>query len=203
MKKVFKYLLIIGCVVISAIASLIYYLESDREAEIIERISRQAEHVKRCSALNGIEPRVYISIVYGELSSNMNFFDEFDNIRADFGYDPSVGFGQMRVSTFMWIESKYADGINIIKSKNEKELVKKIKDDLINIAYTAFYVGLIKKKINEELNIQPSVKLLGSYYSLGIDHGRRELNPNFTSPVGEAAEEFYFSDKLLEQYPRK
>jgi len=28
-------------------------------------------------------------IEYGELSSYMNFFDELDNFRAEFGHDPS------------------------------------------------------------------------------------------------------------------
>lgn len=185
------------------IFSFILYNEFDRESTIIDRISRHTERVHYYSQLNNIDSRVYISIVYGELSSNMNFFDEFDNIRADFGYDPSVGFGQMRVSTFMWLELKHADGINIKKSKNEDELVTKIKDDITNIAYTTFYVGLIRDKVCDELDIEPSVKLLGSYYSLGIDHGRRKLNPQFTSPVGEAAEEFYLSDKLLDLYPRE
>jgi hypothetical protein len=203
MKKKYKIVILFFGLSLASIVTYILIAESDREKTIIERISRHSEHVIYYSQLNNIDPRVYISIVYGELSSNMNFFDEFDNIRADFGYDPSVGFGQMRVSTFMWIEHKYADGINIIKSKDDKELVTKIKDDITNIAYTTFYVGLIYKKIRDELNIEPSVKLLGSYYSLGIDHGKRKINPDFTSPVGEAAEEFYYSVKLLNQYPRK
>lgn len=202
MKKNYKYILIILGISIVLLVSFILYLDIDRESTIIERISRHSEQVHHYSNLNQINPRVYISIVYGELSSNMNFFDEFDNIRADFGYDPSVGFGQMRVSTFMWIEYKHADGVNIIKSKNEDELVTKIKDDITNISYTTFYVGLIRDKIRDELDIEPTVKLLGSYYSLGIDHGKRKLNPNFTSPVGEAAEEFYYSDKLLLLFPR-
>jgi len=61
---------------------------------------------------------------------------------------------------------------------------------------------LIRNKLRDELNIEPSVKLLGSYYSLGIDHGKRKINPDFTSPVGEAAEEFYYSDKLITLFPR-
>ena len=203
MKKTVKYIFLGLCAFSIILGSFIYYSQSDRENVIIERISEHSEEVKYYSELNGIDPRVYISIVYGELSSNLNFFDEFDDIRADFGYDPSVGFGQMRVSTFMWIEHKYADGVHIIKSNNTEELVAKIKDDVTNIAYTTFYVGLIEKKIRNELNIEPSVKLLGSYYSLGIDHGKRKINPDFTSPVGEAAEEFFYSDKLLNQYLRK
>lgn len=201
MNSKIKYLTLL-LVSVVFIVSLLIITESDKETLIYNRLSKYSEHVKHHSILNKIDPRVYISILYGELACNMNIFDEFDNIRADFGFDPSVGFGQMRVSTFLWLEHNHCDGENITKSENNNELIAKIKDDSTNIVYTTFYVGLIKKRIKYELQIEPSVKLLGSYYSFGIDNGQRDFNPDFRSPVGIAAEEFYNSNKLLTLYPR-
>lgn len=175
--------------------------KNSSERNILSMISKNREIVDYYCQVNNLKPRVYISVVYGELRSNYNFFDGFDNIRAEYGFNPSAGYGQMRVSTFMWLEENFADGKIITKSRNRDEVVRKIMNDTINIAYTTFYVNLIRKKLQSIDNILPTIKQLGSFYSLGIDHGRREINKNATTPVGINAEKFYYSNKLIDLYP--
>lgn len=198
--------LIIGTIILAAILAMGSYLIFDKystESRIILLISKNTEVVNYYCKTYNIEPRIYISIIYGELHSNYNFFDDFDNVRAEFGFDPSAGFGQMKVSTLMWIEENYPDGKTITKSRNRNEAVRKILNDTTNIAYSVFYVKLIRQKLLDINAKEPTVKQLGAFYSLGIDHGKRKINTNFTSPVGLAAEQFYNSDKLIEIYPRQ
>ena len=179
----------------------ILYDKQTLETKIIDLISLNKEYIYKYCKINHIKPRLYVSVIYGELNSNLNFFDEFDNIRAEYGYDPSVGFGQIRVSTFMWLEDKYSDGKYIIKSKTEDELIKKILNTENNIKYTVFYIKLIIGKLSKILKKEPSIITIGSLYSLGIDHGMRKINPNFVSQVGQSAEEFYNSYKLINLFP--
>ncbi len=188
---------------IIALASIFIYDNNfSSESQILEMISQNRDDVIYYCKVNNLEPRVYISIIYGELHSNFNFFDGFDDVRAEFGFDPSAGFGQMRVSTFMWLEENFADGKIITKSRNKNEVVRKILNDKTNIAYTTFYIKLISEKLLSIDGKPPTVKQLGSHYSLGIDHGKRKINKDFTSPVGINAEKFYYSSNLIDIYPR-
>jgi hypothetical protein len=188
---------------IMALGSYLIYDNCSTESRILSMIRKNLGVVNYYCKANNINPRIYISIIYGELHSNYNFFDDFDNLRAEYGFDPSAGFGQMKVSTLMWLEENYSDGKIISKSRNRKEAVSKLLNDTSNIAYSVFYIKLISQKLRSITAKEPTVKQLGSFYSLGIDHGKREINSDFTSPVGLAAEKFYYSDDLIEIYPRQ
>ncbi len=201
-KKKILYSISVIVFIVLEIFLKILYDDYTRETKIIKLITSNGEIIKKYCRFNNIQKRLYVSVIYGELNSNLNFFDEFDDIRAEYGYDPSVGFGQIRVSTFMWLEENYSDGKYIIKSKTEDELIKKILDIDINIKYTTFYIKLIREKLSELLELEPSVISIASQYSLGIDHGKRKINPNFVSPVGQSAKDFYYSDKLLGLFPK-
>jgi hypothetical protein len=197
-----KYFVLSALLVAALAAGYFLYDSWSRESRVVKRISEASCFINSACTRFGIDSRLMASVVYGELFSNLNVLDEFDRIRAEYGFDPSVGFGQMRVSTFIWLEECSADGKNIFRSRDKKELVKKISNDSINIIYSACYIALIKNRLFNEWDKEPDIRQIGSYYSLGIDHGCRKPNPEFVTPVGLAAEEFYNSDKLLSVYPR-
>ncbi|MFA3782598.1 hypothetical protein ABRY23_05975 [Melioribacteraceae bacterium 4301-Me] len=150
-----------------------------------------------------ILPRLYVATIYAELHNNYNIIDRFDEFRAKIGMDPSVGFAQMRVSTAIWIEDYYSDNKIIFKSNSYEELVNKIIDDSTNIVYSTFYIKLIHDRLLKKFHKKPSVKTIASYYGRGIDYYRGdEIDSLYYNQIGITAEEFFYSDMLIEQFPR-
>lgn len=107
---------IILSIIIGLIIIKYHTVYIDKDKNTIRLFKLNENIIKRYCSIYKVEPRIYISIVYGELINNFNEFDEFDNLRAELGLDPSVGFAQMKVSTFSWIEKNINDKL-IKKSK--------------------------------------------------------------------------------------
>jgi len=145
--------------------------------------------------------RKYVSCIYGELYNNYNEFDKLDIFRAKLGYDPSVGFSQIKISTFYWIEDNSNNPL-ITKSLTKKELLSKITTDSINILYSVTYIKMINNLFVKKYSKDASVKSLGSFYSAGIDYGKDDVDTNYFNIVGETAEKFYYSNMLINEYPR-
>lgn len=180
----------------------IFNCGEDSEKEILDKFKLKSKIINESCALMNLEPRVYISVIYGELSNNFDHWDRFDDFRAKIGGDPSVGFSQMKVSTFMWIEDNYSDNKLIIKSKKYSEAVDKLINDSTNILYSVFYIKLIQDKFLNLFNSKPSVKNIASYYGKGIDYSNSVIDLDYFNQVGSSAEEFYDSNILIEEYPR-
>lgn len=177
----------------------IYFNNNNLLNELKER---EAIIVKSCKVFD-INSRLYASIIYGELKNNLDQLDKLDDIRAKLGFDPSVGFAQLRVSTAKWIEDNYSDNIVIKKSKNRSKLVENIISDSTNILYTAFYIWLINKKLSEKFAQKPTIRMLASYYGKGIDNDfSNHPATNYYNQIGTTAEEFYYSNDLIDVFPR-
>jgi len=173
------------------------------ETEIDYLIGSHSNLIRENCRLFNINPRVYASIIYGELKNNYDEWDRFDSFRARIGMDPSVGFAQIKVSTFMWIEDNYANGQYISKSISKDDLIDKMLNDSINILYSVFYVRLITDKFIEKFKREPSVKTIASYYGKGIDYYKGEnLDSSYFNQAGKTSEEFYISNKLIKKFPR-
>ena len=161
---------------------------------------RNEYYIKKCCNKFEVNPRKYISVLYGELINNYNWIDNYDNIRAEFGLDPSVGFSQMKVSTFDWIETNYDGKNGINKSASREELLCKISNDSINIYYSVFYIKLIDDLYLKKFNRNPKIEVLASHYGKGIDYGKTIVE-NLYNIIGDSAGGFYHSDKLLIEFP--
>lgn len=174
--------------------------KSKKELIIEKFIVNQKIIEMYCERLS-VDKRKYISILFGELYNNYDLFDELDDLQVRYGLDPSVGFGQIRVSTFHWIESKFSKSILITKSKNKSELVRKILNKKYNIIYSIFYVKIIKEKFKKLFGYYPSVDIMASYYSRGIDYHRNIDNEFYINSIGNTAIEFYESKILIDEFP--
>lgn len=201
--QISKYLIVISCIVILLIV-IFNNLKKFYRKDIRDVIESQRDIIIKSCSLYNIKPRMYVSIIYGELKNNFDEWDRFDNFRAKIGMDPSIGFAQIKVSTAFWIEDNYADNKIIFKSNNQEELVKKIINDSINILYSVFYIKLIQDELIKKFQREPSVKTLASYYGRGIDYYMEDqLDSLYYNQIGVTAERFYNSDELLECLPRK
>ncbi len=169
--------------------------ENDFPLSII--LSRKVLINNYCKIFN-LNPRLYISVIYGELINNYNALDNFDETRAYLGFDASIGFAQLRISTIKWIELNYSDLPFISQSSSRKELIEKGLNDTTNVIYSVLYVKLIKEKLSKIY----SVRSIGSYYGIGIDK-QQKIDKNYTNAIGDSAMAFYFSDRLIKIFDRK
>lgn len=108
----------------------------------------------------------------------------------------------MRISTFSWLENNFSNNSFIRKSRNKNQLLKKIKDINQNILYTSFYVKLIIEGFTKTYRVYPNIRTIASYYGVGIDRDNIEFDSSYYNIIGLSAETFYYSDKLIELYPR-
>ena len=95
------------------------------------------------------------------------------------------------MSTFEWIENFYAKSGILKKSKNNDEMLSKILNDTLNILYSALYIKLIISSYVKLYKNRPSISVIASYYSYGIDFGKEMFSPNYINKVGRAAETAY------------
>ncbi|MCB9250774.1 MAG: hypothetical protein H6613_20645 [Ignavibacteriales bacterium] len=92
--------------------------------------------------------------------------------------DPSIGFAQIKISTFYWLEENFGYNIGVSSSQNREELIKRITDDEWNIRYSVFYVKLIEKEYKKKFLETISVSTLGALYGSGIDYEKRNYVRN-------------------------
>ena len=192
-----KFINVIFVILLPILFVLKFYNNKENDKNIL-LLSKYSDLIKKYCSILSIEPRKYASIIYGELKTNYDDFDRFDEIRARLGFDPSVGFAQIKISTANWIEANFTDNLIIFRSSNSDELINKMITDSTNILYSAFYIKLINSKLKKKFYRKPSILLLASYYARGIDYDREnDLDSLYHNRVGITAEEFYNSDKLF------
>jgi hypothetical protein len=136
----------------------------------------------------GISSKLYASVIYGELYNNLDYYDNFDIIRGRLGYNSSIGFAQMKVSTLYWIEENY-----IMINKPKMDPIDKLVNDSSNIFYSCIYIKLIMDKYENKYKIKPSILQIASYYGKGIDN-KNEMSSLYNNRIGKTAASYYASD---------
>lgn len=199
-----KVVYLLGMVLAVAIIVLFYTTRDiksvPKEKMIMGRIAEQQEIIKKYCHQFNVSPRMYVSILFSELYNNLNFYDEFDEVRANIGFDPSIGFSQIRVSTAFWIENNYTVRDIITKSRTKKELIAKLVDDNVNIAYSVFYVSLISKAVEQKTK-RANINTVASYYGRGIDFNKEVSDTLYSNFIGKTAEQFFNSENLRVAFP--
>lgn len=193
----------IGYLLSAIVCILLIGCKSDHEKNIISMIVEREKTINITCHLLGVQPRIYVSVVYSELINNFDNLDRFDEFRARIGANSSLGFAQIKVSTCFWIENNYSGYYGIYLSNSSKELVDKIVNDSINIHYSCFYIKLIHDMFHNTFqNHVVSAKNLASYYGIGIDEIDRKLDTLYSNKLGISADSFYYSNKLIGLFPR-
>ncbi len=179
-------------------------------------VSEYHEQISKAADAFEISPRMLAAILYAEHSSNVKF-GEFilDNVLAQCGYNSSVGLGQIKVNTAMWIEQQLVDStaagffrqrvVLIRPSRSLEELITRLNDPAINLLYAAAYIrmaqGLWKADIPRMSTERDSAQIFATLYSLGLtdSHGvvrRPHANPKFNE-FGAKAARFYLDQELI------
>lgn len=195
--------LLLGFLSLVFLSALLWTLTGrPSSARILDDIEQNAEAIRGICSEFRMDPRQYVSVIYGELSSNLDYYDRFDEVRARVGFNPSIGFAQLKVSTAMWLEERLSEAGTVEASATRQELVDRLLQMKANITYSVFYLSLIRERLVKEGTKEPSLRSLGSYYARGIETTSENLSVTYFNPVGTKAEEFYHSDLLVATFPR-
>lgn len=178
-------------------------------------------HDPICRAANafGIKPRLAASVIFVEQFKNVNWVDrKLDVVFAKYGYNSSIGIGQVKVKTAEWIEQALHDSVNkyfpggvfsavIPQSGSRDTLVKRLSDPSWNANYVAANLRQILERWGRAgVEIASRVDILATLYSTGVVSGEREKKSPHPNPqpneFGTLAKRFYDSDMLLFWYPR-
>lgn len=187
-----------------------FVFASDKEERVVNEMAEHQEFICSGARAFGISPRLVASVIYAERFLNYNWEDDLlDGFFAESGYNSSIGFAQIKVTTAFWIEkgvhntrSLYYLGndieCRITRSTSRPELIHRLLNDSINILYCCAYLAMIERRWENAkvlFSERTETGILATLYSLGVirfDGTERtpHANPQMNH-FGETAQRFY------------
>lgn len=168
-------------------------------------ISMKSNMINEACSRFDIDANVLKSIIFVERSLNYDWFDKaLDVPTALKGYNSSIGFCQVKMKTAYWIEVQLSDSTsefypgpkyqNLLPlSKSPRAIIKKLRNDSLNINYAAAYVKIIENYWEKEgFSIKSRADILGTLYSTGLYNSKGELRKPNASPKAN-----YFGENAL------
>ncbi len=163
-------------------------LKARNTEKILKKYYDEAE--KACKAYH-LPVGIYLSVIYAERLHNINDLDRADFTRASLGFDASVGFGQLKISTVEWMESEYPDCLPFEPSQNRSRLVNRLAHADTNIIYSVLYCRLITDHFEEKFGYPADVATVASYYGRGIDYGKGVHDEFYLNHLGLTANDYF------------
>ncbi len=195
-------------------------LPAANEHDVLIAIQEHHELIVAASSSFGISPRLVASIIYSERFLNFNWEDALlDGLFAESGYNSSIGFAQIKVTTAFWIEKEVHNAQSLYylgneaaqripRSTSRSELIHRLLNDSINILYCCAYVAMIQHRWESTgafLSDQNKAGIVATLYSLGVmlsDGTERTPHPNpQMNHFGETAQKFYGEFALRKEFP--
>lgn len=189
MKKTYKQIVLIFFLIIFVISML--YIPSIKQYRTRQYIWKYLPEIEKFCGYYEVPEATYMSVIYAERLHNINEFDRADFTRAHLGYDASVGFGQIKISTAEWLETHYGDLLPFNISSNRTTLIDRLNAADTNIAYSVLYCHVIRDHYYKLFGVIPDVASLSSYYSRGIDYGRNINDRYYLNSLGITAYEVF------------
>lgn len=193
------------------------YAESPKEVK--ELLIKNKELIYTSAKLFNVQPRLIAAVIYTERTLNVNWMEgKLDLLLAKSGYSSSIGIGQIKIHTALWIEKKLYDSTSkyflgftyqksLPKSKDRDEIVKKLERPEWNLRYIAAYISMFCHRWkNEGFDISKKPEIVATLYSLGpyrvSDSSERKPHSNpQANYFGIEAKEFFYSKELLNDFP--
>jgi hypothetical protein len=167
-----------------------------------------------------VSSRLIASVIYVEHTRNVSWMDrEIDPLLADYGLNVSLGLGQVKINTAIWIEDQFSDSSSryfirdvvsgtMLKSLSREELINRLLSPGQNVCYIAAYLAMISKRWSDAgISIANNVEILATLYSAGAvgENGLEKRIPH-TNPrpntFGLYARDFFYSNELSNLFPR-
>lgn len=188
--------------------------------QAIQVLKKNTEAIVSAGNLFNISPRLIASVIYVEHALNVTWVDrDVDPLLAVYGLNVSLGLGQVKINTAVWIEqslhdstSAYFLGANcselIPLSASREETIKRLLLPPWNAKYIAANLAMIRYRWKEAgVTIDDNTEILATLYSAGVVENNIEKRFPRTQPVsngfGKLAEKFYLSNICRDELPEK
>ena len=189
MKKKYKWIVILA-IMITFVLSM-FYLPVIKRYRTRHYIQNNLTEIHTYCEYYDMSEAVFMSVIYAERLHNINEFDRADFTRAYLGFDASVGFGQIKISTAEWLETHYGHLLPFKISSGRTALIDRLYAPDTNIAYSVLYCRVIQDHYYDLFGVLPDVASLSSYYSRGIDYGRPINDRYYLNTLGITAYEVF------------
>ncbi|MDE3058729.1 MAG: hypothetical protein KGJ59_12310 [Bacteroidota bacterium] len=190
-----------------------------KEERVVKEIAEHQVLICNAAYAFNLSPRLIASVIYAERFLNYNWEDALlDGLFAESGYNSSVGFAQIKVTTAFWIEKEVHNTLSLYylgneaatripRSTSRPELIHRLFNDSMNIFYSCAYIAMIEQrweKAGAFLSDQNKTGIIATLYSLGIirfDGTERVPHPNpQMNHFGETAQKFYDGFVLRQEF---
>jgi|GEM_PF-3074745 len=167
------------------------------EALLCRTIEKHHSDINAFCRGKALESRRFAAVIYSERKNNVNFWDRYDRIRAELGYDSSVGISQVKVSTALWIRHQSNPPENGIPEKvlTLPSVIEELLDDSLNIEIAGQYLCRIIEDFSLTYGRQPNTAELATLYSRGIDYQKKMPDKLIINQIGECALEYFEGPK--------
>jgi hypothetical protein len=206
---------------VCAVFLCLYVTYGEDKKSTLEVLAKNADHIKRCATAVGLSPRLVASVIFAERRENYRLNDALlDAWFARFGYNASIGFGQVKVNTAVWIErevsiprSSYYLNSTVahlfLQKSSRSQLIEKLNNDSINCLYATTYLAMIWKRWSNaglKWDENTAAGILSTLYSLGVflangaerlPHSAPKMNE-----LGRVAQAFFSSSDLRQFFPQ-
>jgi hypothetical protein len=190
MKKALKWLVIMMAICLIFIFNTQIRFKI-KEVRTERYMSKYRETIRQVCEKFSLSPSAYASVVFAERLHNVNHLDKADFSRARLGFDASVGFAQMKISTCEWIELHHSERLPFSPSKDRAHLIHRLSFPDTNMVYSVVYCRIIQDHFMKRFGYLPDVAALGSYYGRGIDYGKTMDQEFYLNELGLTAHDYY------------
>jgi len=190
MKKALKWFAIMMAICLIFILSAVLRPKI-KEIRTERYMSKYWETIRQVCEKSSLSPSEYFSVVFAERLHNVNHLDKADFSRARLGFDASVGFAQMKISTCEWVELHHPKRLPFSPSKDRFHLIHRLSFPDTNIVYSVVYCRIIQDLYKKRFGYLPDVAALGSYYGRGIDYGKIMEQEFYLNELGLTAHDYY------------
>ncbi len=195
MRRVFKFLPIRFFAPLRLCGTIFFLLQWTTNSAA--QVSAQALHVLEensavileAGKLFNISPRLIASVIYVEHALNVTWIDrDVDPLLAGYGLNVSLGLGQVKINTALWIEKSLSDSTSLYflgrkfskiipLSTSREELVHRLLAPELKMApqatwntkYIAANLAMVRHRWKEAgINIDNRTDILATLYSAGV-----------------------------------
>ncbi len=204
------------------------WLNTPEYISLKESLKNEQEVLERVEKETGIKPRLLVSILFVEqmrlYTDNRELFKQIFEPLKLLGVQSQFSWGilGLKEETLVQIEEKdKIEGENLLafstSTKNQTEIRFERVTDEHNHYYSYLYAAIFLKQLEKQwsatgFNISDKPEILATLYNIGFAHSIPKADPKVggaditiagvTYSFGKLAYEFYYSEELLDVFPR-
>ncbi|MGB2869953.1 MAG: hypothetical protein WBD36_16005 [Bacteroidota bacterium] len=189
------------------------------EHQALRVLRSNCENIKNAAILFNVHPRVVASVIFVEHLMNVTWVDrKLDVTFARYGFNTSIGLGQVKVETAEWIQRELRDSTSryflgcsadtiFPLTASKPDLINRLSDSAWNARYVAANLAMISKRWTDAgAPLSGRLNVLATLYSVGVVRSgleKKKPHPNpLANQFGRLAEQFFGSDIMIEYFPR-